>query len=78
LYQREPTRLRLLIGGDAEREAAVRDLLRREQACCPFFAFTVERTDHAIVVAAEVPEGDDACLDDLERMAARSLAGRRA
>jgi hypothetical protein len=77
-YQREPTRLRLVIGGDAPREAAVRDLLRRERECCPFFAFTVERTDDAIVVVAEVPAGDDVCLDDLERMAARATAGRRA
>jgi hypothetical protein len=74
--RREPTRLYLSIDPAAAREDDVRDLLRREQECCPFFSFSVESHSAAIQVEAAVPEGAEECLDDLERMATRTLAAR--
>jgi hypothetical protein len=72
--RREPTRLYLSLDPRAAREEDVRDLLRREQECCSFFSFSVEAQPTALQVEAAVPEGADECLDDLERMASRTLA----
>jgi hypothetical protein len=74
--RREPTRLYLTLDAATAAEADVRDLLRREQECCPFFSFTVEAALDAIQVQALVPDGADECLDDLERLAARAMAAR--
>ena len=77
-HRREPNRLRLVLDNDGGREKATRDLLRREQECCPHFTFEVEATRDAVIVDAGVPAGAESYLDDLERMAARAAAGRRA
>ena len=77
-YRREPNRLQLVLGNDDGRGEATRDLLRREQECCPFFTFEVAATEDTLIVDAGVPVGAESCLDDLERMAARAAAGRRA
>jgi hypothetical protein len=70
-WRREPTRLYLRLSGATAPEASVRDLLRREQECCPFFTFDVQTPGDVVLVQAYVPEGADECLDDLERMTAR-------
>ena len=77
-HRREPNRLHLVLDNDDRREEATRDLLRREQECCPFFTFDVVATDDSVIVDAGVPAGAESCLDDLERMAARAAARRRA
>ena len=77
-HRREPNRLRLVLDNDGGREESTRDLLRREQECCPHFTFEVTTTRDAVIVDAGVPAGAESCLDDLERMAARAVAGRRA
>ena len=77
-YRREPRLLHLVLVDAHGREEATRDLLRREQECCPFFSFSVTLVTGTIIVDAEVPEGADVCLDDLERLASRVLAGREA
>jgi hypothetical protein len=69
--RREPTRLHLTLDPSTAREEEVRDLLRREQECCPFFNFSVEATAAELRIQAEVPEGAEECLDDLERLASR-------
>jgi hypothetical protein len=71
--RREPTRLYLTLDPHAACEDEVRDLLKREQECCPFFSFTVDAQPAAIHVEAAVPDGADECLSDLERMATRVL-----
>jgi hypothetical protein len=67
--RRELTLLRLRLDPATAREKDVRDLLRREQECCPFFNFTVVATPDALNVEAAVPEEAAECLDDLERLA---------
>jgi hypothetical protein len=74
--RREPTRLYLSLDPRAARGSDVRDLLRRERECRPFFSFTVEASPTALRVEAAVPVGADECLDDLERMATRALTSR--
>jgi hypothetical protein len=69
--RREPTRLYMRLDGTTAREAEVRDLLRREQECCPFFSFDVQSAGDALMVEAHVPNGADECLDDLERLTTR-------
>jgi hypothetical protein len=67
--RREPTRLQFRLDVETAGEAEVRDLLRREQECCPFFSFTVERTAGSLAVETVVPDGAEECLNDLERLA---------
>ena len=67
--RREPTRLQLRLDADTAGEAEGRDLLRREQECCPFFSFTVEQTAGSVAVETVVPDGAEECLNDLERLA---------
>jgi hypothetical protein len=74
--RRAPTRLHLALDAGTASEADVRDLLRREQECCPFFTFAVESTAGTVVVEAAVPDGAEACLDDLERLAGRARLTR--
>jgi hypothetical protein len=71
--RREPTRLYLRLDAATAREADVRDLLRREQECCPLFSFPVQSAGDVLVVEAHVPDGADECLDDLERLTTRVL-----
>jgi hypothetical protein len=66
--------LHLSLDPSTAREDDVRDLLRREQECCPFFNFTVEATADELRVQAKVPEGAEECLNDLERLALRATA----
>jgi hypothetical protein len=70
--RREPARLHLVLDASTAREDEVRDLLRREQECCPFFSFAVEATSNTVRVTASVPAGAEECLDDLERIATRT------
>jgi hypothetical protein len=74
--RRDPTRLYLVLDSARAGEDQVRDLLRREQECCPFFTFGIQASPSAVRVEAAVPEGVDECLDDLERMATRALVAR--
>jgi hypothetical protein len=74
--RRESTRLDLVLDAATAGEDQVRDLLRREQECCPFFSFSVQSSPPVVRVQAAVPDGADECLDDLERMATRALAAR--
>jgi len=74
--RRRSTDLHLVLDASTAGEAKVRDLLRREQACCPFFSFSVEVMPGTLVVEAAVPDGAEECLDDLERLAGRALAAR--
>ena len=67
--RREPTRLQLRLAADTAGEADVRELLRREHECCPFFSFTVERTADFVAVETVVPDGAEKCLNHLERLA---------
>jgi hypothetical protein len=74
--RREPARLYLNLDPSAAREEDVRDLLRREQECCAFFTFSVSAEPAATHVEAAVPMGAEECLDDLERLAASTLAAK--
>ena len=74
--RREPARLHLSLDPAALRAGELRDLLRREQECCPFFSFSVEASPESIRVEAAVPDGAEECLDDLERMASGALGTR--
>ena len=60
----EPTRLRLVLGGDADPEA-VRELLVREQGCCAFLSFTLTRRDGQLVADLQVPAEATPALDGL-------------
>jgi hypothetical protein len=72
--RRDPHSLRLVLASGAARDEATRDLLRREQECCPFFTFAVRTRGDTVIVEVSVPEGAEACLDDLERLATRAGA----
>ena len=74
--RREPTRLYLAFDPHAAFEDDVRDLLKGEQECCPFFSFSVDAQPAAINVEAAVPDGAEECLNYLERMATRGLAAK--
>jgi hypothetical protein len=60
----EPTRLRLVLSGDAD-PGAVRQLLVREQGCCAFLSFTITAEDGRLVVDLEVPTEAAPTLDAL-------------
>jgi hypothetical protein len=64
----EPTRLRLLLAGDADPEA-VRELLIREQGCCAFMSFTVTASDGRLAADLEVPTLAAPALDGLVALA---------
>jgi hypothetical protein len=69
--RREPRRLELTLDASATSEEQVRDLLRREHECCPFFEFEVRAsTASELQVVAEVPEGAEPFLDGLEQITA--------
>jgi hypothetical protein len=72
-WRREPTRLYFSLDLRVVCEADVRDLLRREQECCPFFSFAVEASPTALRVEAAVPVGADECLDDFQHMATSAV-----
>jgi MerR family transcriptional regulator, copper efflux regulator len=64
-----PNRLRLVLAGEA-RAAEVRELLVREQRCCPFLAFTIAPQQGRVLVELEVREEAAPVLDGLARLAA--------
>lgn len=74
--RREPARLFFQFDAAQVSEQQIRDLLRREQECCPFFTFVVEPMDTVIDVQAEVPDGAEEWLDGLEWLAAQGTASR--
>lgn len=54
--------------GDADLEASLRDLARREHACCRFFEFHVARVDDSIIWEARVDERGRPVLDELMQL----------
>ena len=70
----EPTRLRLLLAGDADPEA-VRELLVREQGCCAFLSFTLTPSDGELVADLEVPAEAGPALDGLVALAELATSG---
>jgi thioredoxin len=73
----EPELLRLILDGDSEVEAVVRDLTARESSCCSFFDFQLTAGDGELAVDVRVPEARIEVLDGLahEAEAARTGAG---
>ena len=67
-----PHMARFVFGPADEIEASARDLFAREQECCAFFRFEVEREGAALIVRAEVPVGAEASLDGLAMLARRA------
>jgi hypothetical protein len=55
-----------------EIEDAARDLVVREQECCAFFDFVVQRQGVELIVQAEVPVGPETSLDELAAIAHRA------
>ncbi len=73
--RREPRRLELTLDASRANAEQVRDLLRRENECCPFFFdFKVRADASQIQVVAGVPEGAEPFLDGLEHIAASARA----
>ena len=68
LERPSPTRLRLLLAGDADPEA-VRELLIREQGCCAFLSFTLTPSDGRLVADLEVPAEAAPTLDAMAMLA---------
>jgi thioredoxin len=71
----EPQWLRLTLDGDADAEAAVRDLTARESSCCSFFDFQLTAADGALTLDVRVPEARVEVLDGLARQAVTAGAG---
>lgn len=68
--RRGSTWLRLLLVGDTEVGARIRDLVARESQCCSFFTFDVSRSGAGWDVDVRVPESHVAVLDSIEQRAA--------
>ncbi|MCP3805541.1 hypothetical protein NLX83_40375 [Allokutzneria sp. A3M-2-11 16] len=62
-HRTAPTRLRLVLDGNAEDRAA--ELTRRETECCSFFTFTFTRNDNHVYLDVEVPDKHADVLDAL-------------
>jgi hypothetical protein len=67
-----PRQARFVFQPADEIEDATRDLLAREQECCAFFDFVVDRQGVNLIVQATVPEGAEASLDGLATIALRA------
>jgi hypothetical protein len=65
----QPTRLDLVLGGDAE--AMARDLADRESQCCSFFVFDFQPAGDEVLMHIGVPQSRVAILDALEDRIAR-------
>ena len=63
--ERRASSLRLVFQRDAETEAAVRDLIRRESVCCAFLSFALAVEDERLVLDISGPPGSEAVLDAL-------------
>ena len=70
----EPTRLRLLLTGDADPEA-VRELLVREQGCCAFMSFTITASGGQLAADLEVPAEAAPALDGMVSLAELATSG---
>jgi hypothetical protein len=70
----EPTRLRLLLAGDADPEA-VRELLVREQGCCAFMSFTITASGGQLAADLEVPAEAAPALDGMVSLAELATSG---
>jgi hypothetical protein len=70
----EPTRLRLLLAGDADPEA-VRELLVREQGCCAFMSFTITASGGQLVADLAVPAEAAPALDGMVSLAELATSG---
>jgi hypothetical protein len=70
----EPTRLRLLLAGDADPEA-VRELLVREQGCCAFMSFTITASGGRLAADLEVPTEAAPALDGMVSLAELATSG---
>jgi len=70
----EPTRLRLLLAGDADPEA-VRELLVREQGCCTFMSFTITASGGQLAADLEVPADAAPALDGMVSLAELATSG---
>jgi|SRR5579859_7212253 len=55
-----------------ETEAVVRELFAREQKCCAFFDFVIQRRGARLIVQAQVPAGAEAVLDEFATVARRA------
>ena len=70
LARPEPGRLVLTLDGTDRVEAQVRELVAKEQVCCPMFDFAIERTeDGALLVEVRVDDRRTGTLDALARAA---------
>jgi hypothetical protein len=70
-----PPHLRLTLDSADQVEAAARDLIARETACCSFFTFTLTRTsERQLQLDIQVPQDRTEILDAI---AARAAAARR-
>ena len=70
----EPTRLRLLLAGDADPEA-VRELLVREQGCCAFMSFTITASGGQLAADLQVPADAAPALDGMVGLAELATSG---
>ena len=70
----EPTRLRLLLAGDADPEA-VRELLVREQGCCAFMSFTITASGGQLAADLQVPAEAAPALDGMVGLAELATSG---
>jgi hypothetical protein len=69
-----PTRLRLILAGDADL-GAVRELLTREQGCCAFISFTLTPGDGRLLADLEVPAEAAPTLDAMASLAELAAPG---
>ena len=66
-----PTLLRLTLDGRDQAEGLVRELVTKEQACCPLFDFTTGRADDgALLLEVRVADRHIGTLDALASRAA--------
>jgi hypothetical protein len=68
----EGRRARLVLRAAGGVEAAARDVLAREQECCAFFTFDVQRVGETLVIDATVPDGAEPALEELTSIARRA------
>jgi hypothetical protein len=79
LVSREVTEhgLRLRFRGASETRAAVRDLVRREKECCPFFDFEIAEAGSEFTMMVSAPSEARPLLESLFRQP-REASGPRA
>lgn len=55
--------LHLRFADDAEAETSLKELIRLESQCCPFFSFDLRKADGSLFLSIGVPEGAEPTLD---------------